>query len=173
VLVSPAGRTLQTTTLDYNTADVLGSWTPGSDLGAFLSGGEQIGLEGMSRWTGDYTGVLLFGDFAIRYAPGRVGQVRDGNTLSGLVLTSNIDFANATFLDIANAIITSTSSVLTITGDLVISDGFKVLDSSAVLGADVGDISLTASTVPLPGALPLLASGIAGLFAARRRGRSA
>ena len=118
VLVNPAGRTLQTTTLDYNTADVLGSWTPGSDLGAFLSGGEQIGLEGMSRWTGDYTGVLLFGDFAIRYAPGRVGQVRDGNTLSGLVITSNIDFANATFLDIANAIITSTSSVLTITGDL-------------------------------------------------------
>ena len=162
------GRTLQTTALDFDTANVLGTWAPATDIGAFVSGGEQIGLEGMMRWTGNYTGVLLFGDFALRYAPGRTGVVRSGNTLSGLVLTSNIDFANATFLDIANATITSGGGVLSIVGDLVISDGYNVLDASAVLGADVGDFNMTA-VVPIPATLPLLASAIAGLVAGRRR----
>jgi hypothetical protein len=164
----PGGRTLQTTTLEFDPADVLGSWTPGFDVGAFLNGGEQIGLEGMMRWTGNFTGVLLFGDFAVRYAPGRTGVVREGNILSGLVITSNIDFPGATFLDIANATITSSGASLSILGDLVISDGLKVLDASAVLGANVGNFSLTA-VVPVPATLPLLGSAFGLLVAARRR----
>jgi hypothetical protein len=164
----PGGRTLQTTTLEFDPADILGSWAPGFDIGAFVSGGEQIGLEGMMRWTGNFTGVLLFGDFAVRYAPGRTGVVRNGNTLSGLVVTSNIDFLSATFLDIANATITGSGASLSIIGDLVISDGLKVLDASAVLGADVGDFSLTA-VVPVPATLPLLGSAFALLATVRRR----
>jgi hypothetical protein len=170
----PGGRTLQMTTLDVDLADVLGSWSPAPlDIGAFVSGGEQIGLEGMMRWTGNFTGALLFGDFAIRYAPGRTGVVRDGNTLSGLVVTSNIDFANATFLDIANATISGAGGTLSIIGDLVISDGFKVLDASAVLGGDVGDFELTAAVVPVPATLPLFGSAAAALLALRRRRRAA
>jgi hypothetical protein len=169
----PGGRTLQTTSLDVDLGDILGSWSPATlDIGAFVSGGEQIGLEGMTRWTGNFTGSLLFGDFAIRYAPGRTGVVRNGNTLSGLVVTSNIDFANATFLDIANATISGAGSTLSVLGDLVISDGYAALDPSAVLGGDVGDISLSAAVVPLPATLPLLGSAVGALLAARRRRRA-
>jgi len=161
----PGGRTLQTSNLDVDLNNILGTWSAAADFGPFVGSGtsEQIGLEGMQRWLGNYTGVLLFGDFAIRNAPGRAGVVRSGNTLSGLVITSNIDFANAAFLDIANAIISGSGSTLSITGDLVISDGFQALDGSAILGADVGNFSLNATVVPLPAALPLLGSGLASL----------
>lgn len=169
----PGGRTLQTSNLDIDLNNILGTWSAASDFGPFVGDAtsEQIGLEGMQRWLGNYTGSLLFGDFAIRYAPGRAGVVRSGNTLSGLVVTSNIDFANAAFLDIANAIISGSGSTLSIAGDLVISDGFKALDGSAILGADVGNLNMTATAVPLPAALPLLGSGLASLLVAGRRRR--
>jgi len=80
-----AGRTPQATTLDFDPTNILGTWSTSTDsFGTFVSGGEQIGLTLMQRWVSDdFTGSLLYGDFALRY------------TGTSLVLTSNIDFANA------------------------------------------------------------------------------
>ena len=171
---TPAGRSVQGTTLTIDPTDVLGSWTGGSDSGAFLSGGEQIGFGGMSRWVVDSAfggGKLLFGDWGLRYSASRAGTAAGAtsNIRSGLVLTSNIDFLNATFVDIGNASIVVTGNTLSITGDLLVSNGLLALGFPASnLGLDVGDFSLTATLVPAPGAAALLGLGV---FAASRRRR--
>lgn len=166
---SPAGRQIQGTTLSIDPADVLGSWGAAStDVGAFVSGGEQIGFGGMTRFTLDpgTNGVLLFGDWGLRYSASRAGS--SSNIRSGLVLTSNIDFPNASFADIGNATIDVTGNTLTITGDLLLSDALIVLGfPSANLGLDAGNFTLTATLVPAPGAAGLLVAG--GLLAGRRR----
>jgi hypothetical protein len=162
---NPTGRTLQATNVDLDPADLLGSWTPvANDFGPFVVGGEQIGLSGMMRWTGTYTGVLLFGDFALRYSPTRTGVVRHGNTLSGLVLTSNIDFANAAYADLANVTISPvTNHQFTITGDLVYSDGFSALTGDTNdNGIDFGNFTFTgtfAAEVPPQPQITRLPSG--------------
>lgn len=148
---NPTGRTLQATNVDLDPADLLGSWGPATgDFGAFVVGGEQIGLSGMTRWTGTYTGALLFGDFALRYSPTRTGVVRHGNTLSGLVLTSNIDFVNAAYADLANVTISrAANNQFTITGDLVYSDGLSALTGDPDdAGIDFGNFTFTGTLVP-------------------------
>lgn len=172
--VNPEGRTIQSSTLNYDPSNLFGTWAPATDLGAFVSGGEQIGLEGMTRWTGAFPGTLLFGDFAIRYSPSRVGVVRNGNTLSGLVLTSNIDFANAAYADIANATISSNPSLLSISGDLVYSDGFATLTGDPTdAGVLFGTFSLTATPVPEPTSMLFAAVGGAAFVVRRLRRRPA
>lgn len=146
VVTHPPGRTLQATTVDLDPADILGSWTPAtSDFGPFVIGGEQIGLGGMMRWTGSFTGKLVFGDFALRFSPTRAGVARQGNVLSGLVLTSNIDFAHAAYADLANITITPVvNHQFTISGDLVYSDGFAALTGDPEdTGVDFGDFIFT------------------------------
>jgi hypothetical protein len=170
---SPTGRTIQGTTLTIDPANVLGTWgAVTSDFGAFAIGGEQIGFGGMTRWTLDpgIPGVLVFGDWALRYSPARAGTFAGSTTniRSGLVLTSNIDFANATFVDIGNANISVTGNTLSITGDMLISDGLIALGfPQSNLGLDAGDFNFTATLVPAPSAAALL--GVGGLLAARRR----
>lgn len=171
---SPTGRTIQGTTLTIDPTNVLGTWgSVTSDSGAFASGGEQIGFGGMTRWLVDASaggGKLLFGDWALRYSPTRAGTFAGStsNVRSGLVLTSNIDFANATFVDIGNASITVTGNSFTITGDMLVSDALIALGfPPSNRGLDVGDFSFTGTLVPAPGAAALL--GLGGLVAARRR----
>lgn len=171
---SPAGRTIQGTTLTIDPTNVLGTWgSVTSDSGAFASGGEQIGFGGMTRWLVDASaggGKLLFGDWALRYSPTRAGTFAGStsNVRSGLVLTSNIDFANATFVDIGNASIAVTGNSFTITGDMLVSDALIALGfPPSNRGLDVGDFSFTATLVPAPGAAALLGAG--GLLAMRRR----
>ena len=153
------------TTLDYNASNPLSSWTPGTDIGAFLSGGEQIGIQSMTRWSTGLGNVLL-GDFAIRYAPGRTDANR-----SGLVLVSNIDFANAAYADLANINVVATDGTLDITGDLLYSDGFALLTGDpGDVGVKFGTFQINAITaVPEPSSvlLTLLATGIA--FRYRKR----
>lgn len=153
------------TTLNYNSSNLLGDWLPGADSGAFLSGGSQIGLQSMTRWSGNFTGSLIFGDFAIRYAPGRVGGAR-----SGLVLTSNIDFANATYADLANMTTTLNPTSFTIVGDLLYSNGFALLtgDPSDV-GVKFGTFRIDASTVPEPTSVCMLAVTALSSVMSRRR----
>jgi hypothetical protein len=165
------GRTRQRTTLDFDPANVLGTWNASSEVagGAFILGGgtsEQIALTSMQRWGGPFSGVLIYGDFALRYVPARAGTVTVGGTRSGLVLTSNIDFLDAAFADIGNATITSDGSTLTISGDLLIAPGLTLLDPGAQLGLSFGTFALTAA-VPGPGASALL--GVGGLLGMRRR----
>ncbi len=83
--------------------------------------------------------------------PLRFSSVRKGtfagltaNIRSGLVITSNIDFPDASFVDIGNASVDVVGSTLTITGDLLISDALIVLGFPfETLGIDVGDVTLT------------------------------
>jgi hypothetical protein len=170
---SPTGRTIQGTSLTIDPSNVLGTWgAVTSDFGAFAVGGEQIGFGGMTRWTLDpgIPGVLLFGDWALRYSPARAGTFAGSTTniRSGLVLTSNIDFANATFVDIGNANISVTGNTLSITGDMLVSDGLIALGfPQSNLGIDAGNFNFTGTLVPTPGAAALLCVG--GLIAARRR----
>jgi hypothetical protein len=147
---SPTGRQIQGTTLSIDPADVLATWAGGIDSGAFLSGGEQIGFGGMTRWALDpgIPGVLLFGDWGLRHSPARAGTFAGGttNVRSGLVLTSNIDFPNATFVDIGNASIAVSGNTLSITGDLLVSDALILLGfPTSNLGLDIGDFELTAT----------------------------
>jgi len=140
--VSPTtgdGRARQSTTLDIDPANVLGSWTTSSDTGAFVSNdGEQIAMTSMQRWTGGFTGSLLYGDFALRYT----GTV--------LALTSNIDFLNAKFATIGSPSVAVVGNNLTIAGDLLIGDALQLLDPSAAVGTKFGDFSLTATLAPVP-----------------------
>lgn len=133
-------RSRQVTTLDFDPADVLGSWEPSNDDYAFVGNsllGEQIAFTGMQRWSGNFTGVLLYGDFALRY-------VFDGSS-SRLLIASNIDFPHAAFAEVASPIITVSGSTLTISGELLTGGGLFVLDPSALPGSLLGSFALTAS----------------------------
>ncbi|MEQ8667864.1 MAG: hypothetical protein RIC12_01745 [Pirellulales bacterium] len=160
-----SSRSRQITTLDVDPNDVLGSWSVSNDAFAFVGNatlGEQIAFTSMQRYTGPFTGSLLYGDFGLRY------------TGSKLVLTSNIDFPNAAFADIGNPSISVVGNTLTITGDLLVGGGLNVLDPSAIPGTDFGDFSMTATIVPEPSSIIL--GSIAGLglalFGLRHRLRS-
>ncbi len=165
------GRSRQSTTLNFDPSNVLGTWSASNEIagGAFVSRGstgEQIALTSMQRWGGPFTGVLIYGDFALRYVPSRAGTTTVGGVRSGLVLTSNIDFLDASFADIGNATITSDGFTLTITGDLLIAPGLTLLDPGAQLGRNFGTFTLTAA-IPTPGVAAFM--GLGGLLAARRR----
>ncbi|MBL9166004.1 MAG: hypothetical protein JNL18_25000 [Planctomycetaceae bacterium] len=133
-------RSRQLTTLNIDPADILGSWTASNDDYAFVGNrelGEQIAFDHMQRWTGDFTGVLLYGDFALRH-------VSDGGG-SKLFLTSNIDFPNAAFAEIGNPQLSVSDHTLTIVGEMRIGPALFVLDPSAVPGTPFGSFALNAS----------------------------
>lgn len=172
-----ASRSPQITNLNFNPSNILGSWAPSTDsYGDFVSlgsSGQQIAFTLMQRWTSStFTGSLLYGDFGLRYAADRVGEIENGETLSGLVLTSNIDFLNASWSDLGDATITDIDGTLGISGDLLISGAVNVLDPTATVGEKFGTFNLTATTaVPEPSALGLLAmaGGASFLFLRKRK----
>ncbi len=137
-----SSRSPQKTTLAFDPADVMGSWTLSNDSFGFTGNttkGEQIALTSMHRYTGPFTGVLIYGDFAIRRT-----------SATELKLTSNIDFLNAEFASITNPIISVADNTLTISGDLRIDQGLFLLDSTATPGAVFGSITVTATIAPVP-----------------------
>jgi len=178
-IITGDGRTRQQTTLNFDPANILGTWSAASsDLGSFVGSAsdEQIAFTTMQRYTGPFTGVLLYGDFAIRYSPSRAGTQVDTNgdtipdaTLSGLVIASNIDFNNAAFADIANASIGFSNNQLTINGDLLVSGGLALLNGGGQ-NTPFGTISVVAS-VPEPASLVVLSLGVTIALARRRRHR--
>lgn len=170
-------RSPQITNLDFNPVDILGSWAASTDqFGVFapLGSGEQIALTLMQRWTStSFTGSLLYGDFGLRYLPGRAGTSESGGTLSGLVLTSNIDFLNASWADLANASISFSGNTLSISGDLLVSGGLNTLDPTATVGTKFGTFNMTALVVPEPSTGMLLLAAMAGFAGSRRRSAAA
>lgn len=140
--VNGDGRARQATTLQIeDLGSVLGSWTTSNDAFGFVGNstvGEQIAFTSMQRWTGPFTGSLVYGDFALRY------------TGSKLVLASNIDFLNAAYADIGNPVITVSGNTLSIQGDLLIGGGLSLLDPSAIPGTDFGDINISATLAEVP-----------------------
>ncbi|HUJ70681.1 MAG TPA: hypothetical protein VLZ30_00445 [Verrucomicrobiae bacterium] len=135
-------RSPQKTTLVFDPADVMGTWTLSNDSFGFTGNttkGEQIALTSMQRWTGPFTGVLLYGDFALRRTSG-----------TELKLTSNIDFLNAEFASITNPAVSVVGNTLTISGALRIDQGLFLLDSTASVGAVFGGFTLTATIAPVP-----------------------
>lgn len=140
--VPGSSRSPQKTTLVFDPADVMGSWTLSNDSFGFTGNttkGEQIALTSMQRYTGPFTGVLIYGDFAIRRT-----------SATELKLTSNIDFLNAEFASITNPVITVVGNTLTITGAMQIDQALFLLDSSAVVGTTFGSFTLTATIAPVP-----------------------
>lgn len=140
--VPGSSRSPQKTTLAFDPADVMGSWTLSNDSFGFTGNttkGEQIALTSMQRYTGPFTGVLIYGDFAIRRT-----------SATELKLTSNIDFLNAEFASITNPVITVVGNTLTITGAMQIDQALFLLDSSAVVGTTFGGFTLTATIAPVP-----------------------
>ena len=160
-------RSPQKSTLDINPSNVLGTWSTSNDAFAFVGNstlGEQVAFTSMQRYTGPYSGALLFGDFGLRY------------TGTKLVLTSNIDFLNAAFADIGSPVISVSGNTLTISGDLLVGGGLYVLDPTAVPGTKFGDFAMTATLVPEPSSIVLAAMaglGLVGIGWRRRQRHSA
>ena len=150
-----SGRAPQSTTLEFDPsvfspASFLSAWST-STVSGFNVGtqGEQIGFTNMTRWTPyNSTGSLVNGDFALRYAPSRIGGSK-----SGLVLASYAAGFNSTlFADLANVSITfdGSSKSLSIVGDLLLGEGVSFWDAGATTGANIGTFSMTATVVPEP-----------------------
>ena len=174
-----AGRDLQTTTLEFSTqnfssANFLADWSPSTvdGMGMFATvSGEKIGFSNMTRWTPlNSSGTLINGDFALIYAPGRIGGVNSG---LGLVAHA-AGFNPFYFADLGNANISfnSASNELNISGDILISGGVTYWDGFATNGSNLGTFNMTALVVPEPSTLGLLASValISGILIRRRRG---
>lgn len=139
-----SSRTRQATTLEFDPNNVLATWTQASDTFGFtMADGEQIGFTNIQRWGGPFNGVLLYGDFGLRY-----------NTADELMLTSNIDFLNAEFATIGDPVISLLdSNTLQISGRLRTGEGLFILDLSAGIGTDFGSIVITVTfaTASCPG----------------------
>lgn len=158
--VPGASRTRQATTLTVDPSNILGNWSTSNDAFAFVGNttlGDQIAFTSIQRFTGPFTGSLVYGDFGLRY------------TGSKLVLTSNIDFLDAAFADIGNPQIDFSGNTLSISGDLLVGGGLSVLDPTAVLGTQFGSFSMVANVVPEPSSICLLAFSGLGVALYRRR----
>jgi hypothetical protein len=165
-VTDPAGRNRQTTTLDYDPNDVLGSWTASTNSGFVTSGGEQIGFDGVTMNAVDPLaggGNFLWGDFALRRDPTRGGD--------GLVLVNNYGFGFNAF-DLGVSSLSADASALTITGTLLLSPEWAGAFGGTA-GSNVGSFSMVA-TVPEPGTMTLAGLGVAGgivHWVVRRRAR--
>lgn len=165
-VTNPAGRNRQTSTLDYDPNNVLGSWTVSTNSGFVTSGGEQIGFDGVTMNAVDPLaggGNFLWGDFALRRDPTRGGD--------GLVLVNNYGFGFNAF-DLGVSSLAADAAALTITGTLLLSPEWAGAFGGTA-GSNVGSFSMVA-TVPEPGTMTLAGLGVAGgivHWVVRRRAR--
>lgn len=162
-----ASRHVQATTADF---------TFNSDD---YSGTGALGMTGVQKYgigAGMFAGYrMVYGDYSLIYAAAQRGT---GANLSGWNLQNHIG-GNADAYDIAHL---SVSFIDTnnwkLTGDLLMS-AYTAGMLGGVTGADVGNFCLgvgseagcgaAVSAVPVPGAVWLFGSGLAGLLAAGRR----
>ncbi len=170
-MTQPSGRARQATTLDFvvgggngaaGLTALLNRWgaaTPG--LGPFntpaLTGGEQIGIDGVLRFDTGGSGLLAIGDFALRYdSSATIGQ--------GLVLTQDLSFNSVTFyVDVDESSFVSSAEGFSFDASLTsepFNGGFVGLDPNA---GSLSINALTATAVPEPSTTAVLALGAMGL----------
>ena len=136
------------------------SYDPNDFLGSFSGTIEHSGSVLFN------TDTIEVGDFTIGF-----DGARASGAASGFFVESNVGI-EAVLFDIANPVVTPTSSDLEIDADLLVSPEFAqvLLDASLasadLTGADVGD-ALVEGTVPEPSSMALLATAL--LAMGRRR----
>lgn len=169
-VIQPTGRARQTTNLDFtaagnNIALFLSSWLPATPgfgpFGPKLTGGEQVGIDGLLRFSDPLLGTAVIGDLALQFDPSSATGSREG-----LTLTNNTS-ANAIVwqLDIIDATFNSSASGFSFVADMYTTPGpaaFYGLDSYA------GRFSINA-VVPEPSSLASLT--LVSLLGLRRRCR--
>ncbi|MBL9185508.1 MAG: hypothetical protein JNN17_25390 [Verrucomicrobiaceae bacterium] len=129
-----AGRTRKPSTFSYDPANVAGTATG------------EIGLTGVTRFIGDFTGVFVLGDFTFRRDPTR-----------GWMFVNWFDFADVPAFETANVTVTATGGKLIITGDVTISQEFDLFFLPGDHGKDIGNFRLETPLDTSAPALPVIA----------------
>lgn len=145
---NPPGRNSQPTTLTFDPGDLEGSVT-----GA-------VGFGGAARFridTGTQGNRILSGDYTLEYDSANI----DPNTgRSGWTLYNHLYYrADAFYL--FNVVTDLSTAALILSGDLGLGSSFNHLGGTT--NAIVGNFSLQANLVPIPAAVWLFISGLAGL----------
>ena len=143
-----------------------------NDLTATAEG--AIGLGGAIRYridksfsihpdTGEeISNRALNGYMTLEYDASRAGSTG----YSGWVLYNHYDY-RADIFDLVNVSTILTDNSLALTGDLALSSAFFHMGGTT--GSIVGDFSFQTTVVPVPAAVWLFASGLAGLFVNQRK----
>lgn len=153
---SPAGRSIQNTTMSYDVSNLTGTVTG------------QVGLGGVDRWLYLGSSGFIMGDYTLEYSAARAVGVK-----SGWYLENHYTFGMIAF-DLANVSTLTEGDDFTLTGDLFVSPEFATnfgafSDGSLVAGADYGNFSFTSAPEPSRALFALI--GIAGVMLRRRRTR--
>ncbi len=152
-VTNPAGRAIQATNFTYDSSNLTGT----------ASG--QIGLGGVTRFMGNFPGIFVTGDFALKYDATRVGNAAGG---SGWYLLNNYGFPIPAW-DLTNVTATSNPLSLFLSGTLKWSpEVASAFFTTSDIGTPMGTFTF-AAPVPLPAAAWLFGSGVAGVIGLARR----
>ncbi|QPK65108.1 VPLPA-CTERM sorting domain-containing protein [Methylomonas sp. LL1] len=157
---NPAGRENRPTTFEFNPGDLLGSATG------------NIGLGGVIRFRVDVNrsnNRIVMGDMTLEYHP-ELEAATPGR--SGWLLVNHIGF-DADAFELFDVSTNLTGNNLTLTGNLGYGWGFDHLgaEDARLSETRIGNFSFQTTVVPLPAAVWLFASGLAGLFVTSRARR--
>lgn len=152
-VTNPAGRAIQTTNFTYDPTNLTGT----------ASG--QIGLGGIMRFQGNFPGIFVTGDYALKYDASRVGNAAGG---SGWYLLNNYGFPVPGW-DLTDVTATSDPLSLYLSGTLKWSpEVASAFFTTSDIGTPMGTFTF-AAPVPLPAAAWLFGSGVIGLTGLARR----
>ena len=152
-VTNPAGRGIQATNFTYDPSNLTGT----------ASG--QIGLDGVMRFTGNFPGILVTGDYALKYDATRVGNTAGG---SGWYLLNNFGFPIPGW-DLTGVTASSDPFSLSLSGTLKWSpEVASAFFTTSDIGRSMGTFTFV-SPVPLPAAAWLFGGGMIGLVGAARR----
>lgn len=154
-VTNPAGRAIQPTLFTYDPGDLTGTATG------------QIGLGGVMRFLGNFSGVFTTGDYALNFDATRVGNLAGG---SGWNLLNNFGFPIPAW-DLTDVTATAGPASLLLSGNLKWSpEVASAFFAPGDIGKTMGTFTFTApAPVPLPAAVYLFGSGLIGLVGLARR----
>ncbi|THJ12435.1 MAG: hypothetical protein CAF43_007310 [Nitrospira sp. CG24C] len=158
-VTNPSGRAIQPTLFTYDPGDLTGTATG------------QIGLGGVMRFLGNFPGIFVTGDYALKFDTTRVGNAAGG---SGWYLLNNYGFPIPGW-DLTDVTATSDPLSLYLSGTLKWSpEVASAFFASGDIGQPMGTFTFASpAPVPLPAAVYLFGSGLLGLAGWVRRRRFA